>query len=299
MIPEPPPPRFSSGQLGCAGIIAAVSGAVVYYHAVHGAGLQQTAALFIGLPTLLAILLVLTPRAKTATGAVVKGTTVALLASAPLLQEGFICILMASPLIYFVAVVIGLVVDYSRRRNGEALGLAPILPLLLMSLEGTSPELSLPRAAEVQVHRVVRASVPELRARAAAPMRADVPLDGLLEIGFPRPGRATGRGLAKGDLRVVAIRAGERTGEVAWAVAGSSEARVRFVCVRDTSPVAGWLAWEDAELTWRPMGEEQVEATLRVRYRRLLDPAWYFGPLERMGATEAASWVLEALTREP
>jgi hypothetical protein len=56
--------------------------------------LEQTAVLFVGIPTVLAILLAVVPKAKTVKGGITKGLTLFLLLSGPLLGEGFICILM-------------------------------------------------------------------------------------------------------------------------------------------------------------------------------------------------------------
>jgi hypothetical protein len=65
-------------------------GGIVFHLLVRG-GLGQTAALYIGLPGLLAMGLALTPRGSgSATGMVVKGITILLLLSMPFLGEGFL-----------------------------------------------------------------------------------------------------------------------------------------------------------------------------------------------------------------
>jgi hypothetical protein len=68
--------------------------------------LEQTAVLFVGIPTVLAILLAVVPKAKTVKGGITKGLTLFLLLSGPLLGEGFICILMASPIFYLVGLLL-------------------------------------------------------------------------------------------------------------------------------------------------------------------------------------------------
>jgi hypothetical protein len=83
-------------------VILAVSVGSVMYRLIVGARLEQTAALFVGIPAVLAILLAMMPKAKTVKGGIMKGLTLALLLSGPILGEGFICILMASLLFYVV-----------------------------------------------------------------------------------------------------------------------------------------------------------------------------------------------------
>ncbi len=85
-------------QKSLALLIFTLAAARLAYGLLVGNGLRETAALFIGLPALIAIIIALTPQAKSATGMVFKGMTIALLMSGILLQEGFVCILMASPL---------------------------------------------------------------------------------------------------------------------------------------------------------------------------------------------------------
>jgi hypothetical protein len=104
--------------------------------------LEQSAAMFIGLPAFLAILVTLTPAARTTTGLLLKATTVVLLTSAVLLAEGFVCVMMAAPLFYGVAALIGLIFDYLGRRGifrrvPQARMTLAALPALFMGLEGT------------------------------------------------------------------------------------------------------------------------------------------------------------------
>ena len=93
-------PSISRSQWSLIFLILAVTAGSVMYRLIVRGRLEQTAALFVGIPAVLAILLAMMPKARTAKGAIMKGLTLALLLSGPLLNEGFICILMASPLFY-------------------------------------------------------------------------------------------------------------------------------------------------------------------------------------------------------
>ena len=67
-------------------IVAFATGAFLYKLLMHER-LGHSAAMFLGIPAVLAILLALAPKAKTATGGILKGITLALLVVAPLLGE--------------------------------------------------------------------------------------------------------------------------------------------------------------------------------------------------------------------
>ena len=98
-------------------LIIAIAVSSIAYRLIVRGHLEQTALLFIGIPTLLGILTALSSPPKTATGATVRVTVLALLLSGPLLGEGFICILMATPLFLLVAVTSGFVADRETRKN--------------------------------------------------------------------------------------------------------------------------------------------------------------------------------------
>src|SRR5215831_20228584 len=87
-------------------LVFAIAASCMAYRVLVMRHLEQTALLFVGIPALLAVIIACTPKAKTATGGVIKATALFLLLSAPLLGEGFICILMASPIFFAIAVVI-------------------------------------------------------------------------------------------------------------------------------------------------------------------------------------------------
>ena len=69
---------------------------------------------------------------------------------------------------------------------------------------------------------------------------------------------------------------------------------VVFRMVSDASHVAHWLRWESAEVEWKPEGAgTRVRWTLR--YRRLLDPAWYFAPWERYAVGLAGEYLITSV----
>jgi hypothetical protein len=140
---------------------------------------------------------------------------------------------------------------------------------------------------------VVTATPAEVERSLAGPMRFDAPLPPFLRLGFPVPAAASGQGLRVGDLRSVTL-AGHHTGTLVMAVASSAPGRVVFTPVEDGSYVVHWLTWRSAEVRWRAVpGGTEVRWTLR--WRRRLDPAWYFGPLERHGVRIAAGYLIDAL----
>jgi hypothetical protein len=214
--PVPPPPvspavqaeRLRRRKLTLLAIVLSFTIVSVAGRMIYGRHLETTSLIFIGIPTLLAILLVFTVRPKSAMGTAITGTTFVLLLSAIVFGEGVICILMAAPIFYFVGAIIGAVLEGSRRTQGRT-QMMLLVPLLLMSFEGTSDRISLPREESVTAKRVVAVGSDEITDALAAPLRFRTNLPFYLRMGFPRPVSASGSGLEVGSRRRIGFAGGE------------------------------------------------------------------------------------------
>lgn len=283
-------------------LVTGIAAASMLFRVATGIGLQHTSLVFMGVPALLAVAVGVSPKPGTARGTILRSTTLAMLLAGVALGEAFVCLLMASPLIYLVAILAGVFVDWThqqaeRRWGRRGAAHAPLLALLVMAIpamEGVVPRFEFPREAEVTRTRIVAATPAEVEHALAAPMRFDRPLPRFLRLGFPTPGATEGAGLAVGDRRAVELRHGHHPGTLAMEVRESAPGRVMFAPVGDDSYIVHWLSWRSAEVRWRAVpGGTEVRWTLR--YRRRLDPAWYFSPLERYGVGVAAGYLIDAL----
>jgi hypothetical protein len=292
-IPRPPLDD-NAGRWKLVTLILALAAASVAYRLLHWNHLEQTAALFIGLPTLLALVTAMMPRARSPLGIILKGLTIGLLMSGIVLGEGFICILMAAPLFYLVGLIVGLVLN--RQEKSSRGRLYALLLFLPASLEGTQERLSFERDEVVGVERVVMCSPADVVRRLGETPRFDRPLPLYLRLGFPRPGRARGSGLAPGDRRVIPFEAGAMSGALVLQVSESEGNRVVFYAASDSSPIAGWLDWRQAEVRWEELAPGRTRVTWTARYTRRLDPAWYFAPWERYAVRLAMGYLADTIT---
>jgi len=287
--------KIEPAQWWMIALIVASAGGSLLYRILFNIHLWQSGAMFIGVPALIAIVLALTPQAKTATGSVLKGITLALLIVAPMLGEGYVCILMASPLFYVVGISIGWALDRGRARRKTTLSCV-VLVLLPMCLEGVVPELTVNRAQSVVVTKVVDASGDAVEAALSLSLKVDTVLPALLRIGFPRPLAAYGEGLSVGSVRTIhfAGAEGDPPGDLVMRVSERRPGFVRFETVSDGSKLTQWLRWDSSEVEWRQVDAGHTEVRWRVNFERQLDPAWYFTPWERGAVREAAGYLIEA-----
>jgi len=293
--PPPPPPE---GYRTAIGIILAVAAASLLYRILKLGHLEHTSLVFIGIPTVLAILTVrFVPRPRTITGVILKAITVALLVSGVALGEGFICIVMASPLFILVGVIIGKIAEsrYWRytRRGRRILSVTAFSMLSVSSLEGVLPGFNFSREETVTVVRVVDRPASQVEASLSRTPRFDAPLPLFFRARFPRPAAASGSGLAVGDTRAVRFTAaGHYPGALVMRISRSAPGSVTFTAVSDDSYIKHWLTWEGADVSWSAVDGTHTRVSWTVRYRRTLDPAWYFKPWERYGARLAAGYLI-------
>ena len=299
--PEPPQPP-SKPVSPYVWLCLAVGVASVLFRVLVLGQKEQTALMFIGLPTAMAMLIAFLPRASSATGMITKGITLFLLLLGILLIEGFICILMAAPLFYGIGFIVGIFVDGARRRRevDKRFRMVVVPVLILMSLEGVTGLLSFPRDEAITVSREVALPAEAARAvLAKGPQFVLTELPPFLKLGFPAPHRIEGTGLEMGDTWLIHFAGGEgKPGDLRAEVVESGPTRIRVACVADTSHISHWLDWKDAEWTIEPTPNGS-RVTLTMRYKRLLDPAWYFKPIERYGVRKAGEYFLAQTFKTP
>jgi hypothetical protein len=294
--------------------IALAIGGVIY-RAVQDSPLHQSAAFFIGVPTVLAITLALTPKARSATGMILKGTTLALLLSGIVFVEGFVCILMAAPLFYLVGILVGVPIDRARRRKqseGRVYSIVGAV-LLLASVEGVFPATSFSQREVVKASMVIDASVAEIEQKLASSPEFDDPLPFYLKLGFPRPVSGSGSGLAVGDKRSIffgtespmepigrshehhAPEPVEGGGLLELKIVRSDKGLVVFKPVQDSTAFTHWIKWGRSVVRWTPVDAHTTKVTWTLHFKRKLSPSWYFGPWQRYAGEKAAHYLIESV----
>lgn len=290
------PARLRSARVQLTLLAVALAVGYSAYRLLHRQDLDSTALLFIGLPAILAIVVALTPPARSITGMTMKGITLGLLLSGVLLIEGVVCIVLAAPLFYAVGLAVAWGLERARRvgNRTDPRAFALLAVLAVLSTEGVWPATTAQRAQEVTAVRVVDSAAGAVEAAlAAAPVFAE-PLPALLRSGYPRPVDAYGSGLAPGAERVVAF-GGRHPGTLRLEVAERSPGRVLFRATQDSTPIAGWVTWREAEVRWHEEAPGRTRITWTLRFDRRLDPSWYFAPIQRLTAGQAAGYLIDTL----
>jgi hypothetical protein len=311
---NPGPTTARKRLIGFILVLAAVN---VAYRLVYTSGAAHTAALYVGVPTLLAIGLALLPRSRSATGMLLKGSTLALLIACVILPEGLLCLLFVVPLVGLISVIVGATIDWARRRKhreGPTL-IAVSLPLLLLSLEGLAGAPFDSHDSATATITVIATSL-DVEAALAATPSFETALPPFLRLGFNRPVAATGAGLQIADHRMIEFSGGTHddhplrlfglTGErsidhhshMHLTVIQSEPGRLVFRVDQDTTMLARWANLERAVVTWERIDNATTRVSWRLDYQRLIYPTAYFAPLQRLGMAQAAGYLLDAVVKE-
>ncbi len=278
------------GSYVLVGLVVTLS--VVAFVLAVSTGRVDSAILFVGLPTLLALAVAVSPSRGSPHLMTFKGITIALLMAAVFLHEGAICVLLAAPLVYAVGHAITAIVTYTRRR----LHLAVVPLALLLGAEGVVPSWRVDPHHEVSATHVVAAAPGDIVARVAAGPRLDAAPRPWLLTGMPVPQHVGGAGIDPGDQWVFHFHGDAHGpgGVLVTEVAERTPDSVRFRVVSDSSITARWLHWREGTLRWHAV-DGATEVTLRIAFTRRLDPSWYFGPLDELFTDAAAGYLLDAL----
>jgi hypothetical protein len=269
---------------------------------------RGSSLLYLGVPFLIAIALhQFLPRPARIKGAsnlrdglvMLRDGTIIMFATSAILFEGFLCVVMFLP-IFWLAMGIALLTIYVTERQRDKHGLkvyvVPAL-LVLLAVEGVAPQLSFSRHEMVTRSRVVDASPAEIRAHLAKPI-GFAARDNLFLSLFPLPDGVFTGSLNEGDVHRLHFTyrrwfvTNVHKGEMHVHLSEVSDQRIRTAIVRNDAYLSHYMAVEGTQVEMVPLPSGKTRVSLSVRYTRLLDPYWYFGPMQRYAIGKSADYLL-------
>ena len=225
-----------------------------------------------------------------------------MLGSSIILFEGFLCVVMFMP-IYFSIVFLMFLLEalkrYQQRKNQGKI-YAQILPalILLSAFEGVVPELSFDREYEVTSSKIVSANIADIKQQLKQPIVLDKSRHWLLTL-FPMPYNIDAETLAAGDVHTINFRyhrwfvTNTHQGSMKLEISEVTDNYIRTRFIEDTSYIANYLKLYGTEIILEPIDKHNTKVTLKIKYQRLLDPVWYFGPLQEYAIGKSAQFLLD------
>jgi hypothetical protein len=231
-----------------------------------------------------------------------RAATIIMLGSSALLFEGFLCVLFFMP-IYYLMITIGFLFSWLADRDGgggHAGAYAIPFVVVLLAVEGLTGPTTVPRYNEATYSQILPGTPASLQANMAKPIRFEAKRHWFLWL-FPMPTRIESGSLKAGDvhrLHFVYKRwlfANIQRGDMAIRIAEVSPARIRTEIVQNDSYLSHYMKIDGTEVRFRDLGGGHTQVSLTVKYHRLLDPSWYFGPMERLAARQSARYLIDTI----
>ena len=115
------------------------------------------------------------------------------------------------------------------------------------------------------------------------------------------PYRITANSLEVGDIHEVFFRyhrwfvSNTHEGSMRLQIQSSQQNVVKSKFISDSSYIATYLKLNLIELTLEPMGVNQTRVSMTISFERMLDPAWYFDPLQNYGISKSAEFLISEM----
>jgi hypothetical protein len=280
--------------------------ASLLFHGVLNSRVSGSALLYVGIPFCIAIMLIFTAK-KIDTPSLVqrfwflaRDAFIVMLASSAILMEGFLCVVMFMPIYFFIMLLAFLIIylyeKQSNKKNKLHIHILPIL-LLISSLEGVHPDFSFNRYNEVTSTRVIQADIQHIKRSLMQPVELQDKRGWFLSM-FPMPYKVDAKALKVGDVHKVHYRyhrwvvTNVHEGHVLLKIAEVKDDYIRTEVIEDTSYLSNYMKSHGTEIQLNAIDDKNTEVTLTIKYERLLDPAWYFGPLQEYGVKQTADYLI-------
>lgn len=240
--------------------------------------LEQSSIVFIGLPALITLLLIkYTNKPKNTYGVVAFTVTLFLLMSTILFGEGFICILMASPLFYGIPLMI-VAIRKMFKNNGKTYSYV-IIPVILV----TAQPLELYQNPEIQT---ISTSLIFDRNITIESLNNNpdfnLELPSFFNLGFPKPLDIKGSGIEIGNTREIRFKSNTRgIGSLILKVITKDDSSITFNTIEDNTHINHWLTWKEIKIKVESLAGNKTRVTWTSNYTCDLGPNWYFEPMER------------------
>lgn len=268
---------------------------------------DNSALLYIGIPFAISMALIAftystpNPSWKQRYWNIIRNSLIIMLASSVVLFEGFLCVVMYMPIHFFVlalAFIIQYFLERAKKSKGNHLAVH-ILPVILViaAFEGTHSNISFERYNEVSATKIVQLNVNQIKDNLAKPINIDHDRSWFLEL-FPMPYQINAGSLQAGDIHEIYFRyhrwffTNTHKGRMLLKIDKVSNNKIQTKFIEDTSYISTYLKLHGTQILLEPIDEKSTKITLTVKFDRKLDPAWYFGPLERYGVKKMADHLI-------
>lgn len=171
------------------------------------------------------------------------------------------------------------------------------LAVVIVSVEGMTDTTSFPREEQITRTHVLKLTPEEIHANLAQPIHLNAKRSAFLSL-FPLPERIETPTFAQGATHKAFFTyrrwgvTNIHKGETHLHMKTVQPLLVETEVTKNTSYFSHYLKIHGTKIEMSPLDDGTTRVSLTIRYRRTLDPAWYFGPMQRRAIGESAEYLL-------
>ena len=251
----------------------------VAFRVLDKGSLEQTSLLFIGIPTLITLLIVrYSKKPKSAYGVAFLTITIFLLISGIFLGEGFVCILFMAPIFYAVTAILIWIYQFLKKKGKEKTYSFVLIPVLLFMFQ-PSEFISKPEIHSIETIKTIESNQ-NLNVFNKQPNFLNN-LPKFFKIGFPKPIEIKGEGINIGDTRTVSFKSSTKgVGKLILEIKEKTQNKIIFKIKRDDTHINHWLTYK--EISVEIVENNNVKKVIwTTNFICDLGPSWYFEPSEK------------------
>jgi len=260
-------------------IVIALAVASLLFKGLVLSNLEQTSILFVGVPTLITLLVIKNmSKPSSLYGIVFLVITLFLLVCCIFFGEGLVCILFMAPIFYGIGALIVAIYNSFKNTKNKTLKSIIVLPLFMIVLQPQDALLKL-ETQTVKTSITIDEKVSFDLLNKTPDFQKNLP--DFFKLGFPKPIGVRGKGLELGSKRTIQFKSNTKgIGELILSVKELDSNRIKFDIISDNTHINHWLTWKNIEVELIEKNKK-TEIIWITHFTCDLGPQWYFEPLEK------------------
>lgn len=260
-------------------IVLVIALASISFRLIGVNSLETTSILFIGIPTLITLLIVrYSKKPKSAYGVAFLTITLFLLISGIFLGEGFVCILFMAPIFYGVTAILVWFYEFLKKKGKEKTYSFAMLPILFLMFQ-PSEFIKEPQVHSIKTIQIIEKNQDLTELNNKPNFLNELP--DFFKIGFPKPIEIEGEGIEKGDRRIISFKSSTKgIGKLVLEVKNKTENKINFKIISDGTHINHWLTYKEIKV--EIIETKEVKKVIwTTDFICDLGPSWYFEPSEK------------------
>lgn len=273
-------------------IICILALASMLFRSISYLHYEQTSILFVGIPALIAIMVVkYTNTPKTVYGVTFRVITLFLLICSIFLGEGIVCILFMAPIFYGIAALaIAIYKMLKPQKNINSF----VFVLLLLFIAQPNEIKQIGETHSIKNSMIVDRTISLEELTQPKDLNNELPVF-FDQLKFPKPVSVSTNGLQIGNTQNIHFLSTTKgVGLLSLEVTHSSKNKITYKVAEDSTHINHWLTWKKIEVEITPLNSGQSQITWTSEFICDLGPSWYFEPLEKYAVGVMNNYLLSS-----